>query len=210
MDNAVLTGWIVRPVGYRNTSFLPTLVTLLAAQCLVFGSCTVVVSTSELTEGDEALGCVQGEKICPVNSNEQSGAKECMDSTSPVNGCMMESCRSCQVPGAVPRCTSSGLCGISICLKLRGDCDGDESNGCEIDLGGDELNCGACNTPCDRSHGIATCVAGVCQLVVCVDSFADCDGVSLNGCEVDLDTSISHCGACGIECTTQCVEGVCE
>ncbi len=45
-------------------------------------------------------------------------------------------------------------------------------------------------------NGTNTCVNGVCVLT-CSSNFANCDGNSANGCEVDLRTSVLNCGACG-------------
>eukprot|EP00039_Didymoeca_costata_P005423 m.81484 g.81484 ORF g.81484 m.81484 type:complete len:77 (-) comp12814_c0_seq9:585-815(-) len=37
------------------------------------------------------------------------------------------------------------------CAPNYGDCDGDKSNGCEVFLGNDVNNCGACNNTCVNS-----------------------------------------------------------
>ena len=40
---------------------------------------------------------------------------------------------------------------------------------------------------------------------------ADCDGVAANGCEVDLRTSATACGACGTSCGTgRCEDSRCD
>jgi hypothetical protein len=59
------------------------------------------------------------------------------------------------------------------------------------------------------------CVGGVCGVATCAQGFADCDGVATNGCEVGLQTTSDHCGACGTVCTAtsnasaSCVGGQC-
>jgi alpha-tubulin suppressor-like RCC1 family protein len=47
--------------------------------------------------------------------------------------------------------------------------------------------------------------------VSCSAGFANCDGVASNGCEVNLNTSDSHCGACGRSCPASqtCSSGAC-
>jgi hypothetical protein len=54
----------------------------------------------------------------------------------------------------------------------------------------------------------------VCFHVTCDPGFADCNSSGLDGCEVDLQTSPTHCGACGNACsapnaTAACVNGAC-
>jgi hypothetical protein len=46
---------------------------------------------------------------------------------------------------------------------------------------------------------------------VCPAGFGDCNGVASDGCETDLSTSATHCGACATACQSpaRCVAGVC-
>jgi hypothetical protein len=65
-----------------------------------------------------------------------------------------------------------------------------------------------------RANAIATCVLGACGSI-CAAGFADCDGDSTNGCEVDTRSSDAHCGRCGNACATmgamgaRCAAGAC-
>ncbi|MDP3056953.1 MAG: hypothetical protein Q8N37_00320 [bacterium] len=43
----------------------------------------------------------------------------------------------------------------------------------------------------------------------CPTGFADCDGNSLNACEVDLLTDKNNCGYCGVKCNGACTNGQC-
>lgn len=92
---------------------------------------------------------------------------------------------------------------------------------CEgLDLQSDPNNCGSCGHACAyRKGSFATCSQGNCQYV-CQPGFADCDGnltsAQGNGCEVELSTSASNCGACGNVCssnvpggTAACAAGRC-
>jgi hypothetical protein len=44
----------------------------------------------------------------------------------------------------------------------------------------------------------------------CVAPHADCDESKLTGCETNLLTDVSHCGACRALCVGACVNGVCR
>src|SRR5262249_26862112 len=61
----------------------------------------------------------------------------------------------------------------------------------------------------------AVCTAGACAIAACMPTFADCDGVVANGCEVSLLTDVDNCGECRRACSTasvasrQCVAGLC-
>ncbi|MEZ4407595.1 MAG: hypothetical protein R3A52_14120 [Polyangiales bacterium] len=97
---------------------------------------------------------------------------------------------------AVPSC-SSGVCGVT-CNAGFGDCDGDPSNGCEVDLRTSTGNCGACGTACSVSNGTPACVATACAVAACNAGYGNCDGSAGNGCEVNLSRDPANCGACGM------------
>ena len=53
-----------------------------------------------------------------------------------------------------------------------------------------------------------TCLAGL----SCPAGYADCDGISANGCEIDINADPSNCGVCGNVCIAPngtCTDGVC-
>jgi hypothetical protein len=89
-------------------------------------------------------------------------------------------------------------------------CDNVDNN-CDTQV--DELpaamrSCGA-NPP----NGTLACTGGRCR-VTCAPPFADCDGNTSNGCEVNLDASFDNCGACGTSCASSiggrmCANGAC-
>lgn len=60
-------------------------------------------------------------------------------------------------------------------------------------------NC--CGVACPVASGAAsaTCTAGRCGFV-CSPFRGDCDGDPVNGCEVDLERTTAHCGACRAPC----------
>ncbi len=55
----------------------------------------------------------------------------------------------------------------------------------------------AAASSCRFANAAATCATGACALGACTAGFADCDGDSTNGCEVNTDTDNANCGACG-------------
>ncbi len=104
----------------------------------------------------------------------------------------------------------AGVCGLS-CEAGFADCDGDATNGCEVDLLADGANCGACGTACTQGR---TCQSGACSAAVCTAGRANCNGAEGDGCEVTLATSVSDCGACGNACSfahaaAECAAGAC-
>ncbi len=72
--------------------------------------------------------------------------------------------------------------------------------GC-VDIEADPDHCGACDVPCVPLAGsIPFCASYLCVRAVCRPGFGSCDGDRANGCEVDVDTSIAHCGRCDHAC----------
>jgi hypothetical protein len=77
----------------------------------------------------------------------------------------------------------------------------------------DPGNCGSCGTNC-VNNASGSCNAGACVIGSCNMGFADCDQNPSNGCETNLQTSVSNCGSCGSACTItngtpQCTNGSC-
>jgi hypothetical protein len=63
--------------------------------------------------------------------------------------------------------------------------------------------------------GAAACRGGACVVASCGADFRDCDTAVGNGCEVDIRTSLTHCGGCGTTCPARpnaqatCAVGMC-
>ncbi len=80
-------------------------------------------------------------------------------------------------------------------------------NGCA------EATCVPCGTP----HATAVCSEqGECIIGSCSLGFGDCDGAANNGCEVNLNEDVEHCGDCKTVCPLRsnvdealCGAGVC-
>ncbi len=64
--------------------------------------------------------------------------------------------------------------------------------------------------------GSTTATGGLGGAEPCSPGFADCDGDPANGCETNTQSSVEHCGACGVACqsgpysTPVCVAGACS
>jgi formylglycine-generating enzyme required for sulfatase activity len=80
-----------------------------------------------------------------------------------------------------------------------------------VSVARDVRHCGACDHACSTAHTEVACVAGTCQTVRCEEGYADCDGSTMNGCEVNLRSDPSHCGTCTNECPVRrfCTAGAC-
>jgi hypothetical protein len=72
-------------------------------------------------------------------------------------GCDLAACPS--GPNSAPFCVDGG-CGL-LCTAPFADCDRDAGDGCEVDLAGDPVNCGACGHSCQGG----ACSNGGCQPV---------------------------------------------
>ncbi|MBL8685465.1 MAG: hypothetical protein JNK05_40190 [Myxococcales bacterium] len=116
------------------------------------------------------------------------------------------SCGSCAPrPNMVPSCSAAGQCQYT-CQMGFGDCDADQSNGCETTLNTD-ANCGMCGRRCEGATpvcGGAACGTG------CPPGRTRCG----TAC-VDTQTDVANCGACGTSCavangTPACVAGACR
>ena len=105
----------------------------------------------------------------------------------------------CDLANASESC-ATGTCTLASCGAGFGNCDGDVSDGCETPLNttGD---CGACGAACSLVNAGESCATGACVVSGCDPGWGDCDGAAVNGCEADLGTSETNCGACGTACT---------
>ena len=151
----------------------------------------------------------------------------------PANGCEVNlntspgHCGSCNAAckstnGQNPSC-DSGLCTLT-CDNGWDNCNGPQpgndpkNDGCEVNIGANPQQCGACNKPCSTANGTnPTCASGKCSLT-CNGGYADCDGpasgAQSNGCEISIATDPAHCGACLTVCnnnngTPGCAGGNC-
>ncbi len=129
---------------------------------------------------------------------------------------------SCESEASCDAGLSFGICGEDVdtngqpltCDFPLADCNVVAADGCETNLGTNAHHCGECGNDCSAPNADASCRSGACQLE-CDDGFADCNGKKEDGCEIDLESDESHCGACGRACddsngTVACSNGLCS
>jgi hypothetical protein len=80
--------------------------------------------------------------------------------------------------------------------------------------------------PCELPNAVAGCASAdggpeggalECSVAVCKGSHLDCNGLALDGCEIDSSDDLYNCGACGLDCSklphvagnVRCAAGVC-
>lgn len=101
-------------------------------------------------------------------------------------------------PNAMTSC-ASGTCGYT-CVAGFGNCNGDSTDGCEVDLNTALPNCGRCGNACGAG---TECVRGAC---VCRPGTTLCGGAC-----VDMTNDTANCGGCSALCAAgqTCVGGMC-
>ncbi|MFO0610453.1 MAG: hypothetical protein U0324_45250 [Polyangiales bacterium] len=99
--------------------------------------------------------CIAGRCGCPAG--QQACAERCVDTAT-----SLEHCGACGAPCSPPRglgrC-AAGVCTLASCDEGRGNCNGTDGDGCEVNLRTNPAHCGACGRSCAAGEW---CVAGVC------------------------------------------------
>ncbi len=112
------------------------------------------------------------------------------------------------------RCDNNAICFAGVCRSVCSSplivC----NNTC-VNPVTDINHCGACGTACPTApaNATGTCSARTC-VVSCNRGFGNCDNMVANGCETNLLTTVTSCGACGRTCsfpnaTPTCANGAC-
>ncbi len=91
-----------------------------------------------------------------------------------------------------------------------------ECSGTCVNLVTSEMHCGRCGNACPvRANALVTCASNACGFT-CANGFADVNRDAADGCEVNLNTSLTNCGTPGTICPTsvtngrsQCLSGRC-
>ena len=169
--------------------------------------CVVAHGTAACTAGACAVAaCASGFADC--DGMPADGCEADLASPATCGTCA----HACVAPAHATSTCAAGACGFA-CTTDYANCDGNAANGCERDIAdGDPSNCGACGTECGLLHAVAACVARVCQVESCDTGFANCDAMPANGCEANIRTSNTNCGACGTVCAggTYCQTSACR
>ena len=122
------------------------------------GGCDVACDVANGTETCDAgtcelLVCDPGFADC--NASETDGCERPTTTLTSCGGCGVV----CALANATETC-ATGTCEIVACAPDRGDCDGMDANGCEIDLLRNDAHCGTCGNAC---AGGDTCRSGTCR-----------------------------------------------
>jgi len=107
--------------------------------------------------------------------------------------------KSCAAQNAMVSCTNA-MCVISGCNMGFADCNKNLGDGCEVNIGSDVNNCGACGNVCNLANAQAACIGGKCVIAMCNAGFSNCDGNDLNGCESNTSSDVNNCGGCNAKC----------
>ncbi len=153
-----------------------------------------------------APNCGLDEKVC---------GPSCVLITDPAFGCGALGCVPCDETHATADCDTMGSCAIVACDVGWEDCNGDPSDGCEVQTEADPQHCGACNSACVTANATPGCFGGTCTISSCDPGFEDCDASIATGCERNVGADPTACGSCNNDCTANpgdwvCNSGVCE
>ncbi|WP_437725484.1 hypothetical protein [Sorangium sp. So ce861] len=148
-----------------------------------------------------------GETVCPAGRGDCNGEPD--DSCEVDLAADPENCGTCgglcTVANGTGKCTATG-CAVGTCEPGFADCDGRYDNGCETNTETSLSHCGGCGETCTIAGGAPKCEDGECKVRTCNSGMGDCDGDPDNGCETNVNSNQTHCGACaaagGVDCNT--------
>ena len=159
-------------------------------------SCNNTQTDSIICSGSTCLpSCKQGYGNCNNPSISQSD-DGCETSLWTDNACQTNcetSAQNCniRVLHASGANCDSGLCNFTSCNQNWENCNGDRTDGCEIDLT-DASHCGDCDNNCLSNDFVsaALCENGECLITGCDSEHSDCNGDPSDGCEIATDNCI--------------------
>lgn len=133
-----------------------------------------------------------GPGACKPNEKRCGGT--CVAADDPAYGCSATECLPrCSLPfTSIVRCDGA-KCAVAQCKPDRGDCNQNDEDGCEADLGRAE-SCGACNQRCNAGAAFCELKRGGC--VTACSSAATVCGKKCT----DLANDFENCGVCQAVC----------
>ncbi len=152
--------------------------------------------------GPDGSGCASDEKQC-------NGM--CVKIDDPAYGCSPTSCTACGPYANGTAACSAGACALGTCNNGFKNCDGNDANGCEVNITNDPMQCGACGAPCVVPNATAACTNGACTVGTCNSGWTDCNNDPTDGCEANLQNDPTNCGTCNTACPglATCQAGAC-
>jgi hypothetical protein len=191
---------VTRPDG-SSLWFEVTYTALGAEGPLPADSVTVEHEVGGSPIADTVVPIVGSESGCPT------GLGAC--DSDPSNGCETDTNTSnqhcgqcgidCDPANGTGQCVG-GTCTILQCNPFFDDCDGMPENGCETNLLNNVDSCGQCGNSCDKANTLSFCNGGNCDISGCLNNYADCNLMPIDGCETNLGISMAHCGGCNLAC----------
>ncbi len=171
--------------------------------------------------------CTPTTDRCPAGQYCVAGMNRCASGCRNDAACTGSTSRCNPTTHACVACLDNGGCSLSaVCVgnECVSACSASRpcpaGQGCCLagcaDTQSSTENCGGCGTRCVAPNATPVCRSGVCGVGSCTAPFANCDGDAANGCETDLRTSVTACGACGTPCasransTASCDAGTCR
>jgi hypothetical protein len=112
----------------------------------------------------EGLGCEQitNPRNCATDVDCASGQR-CLPGAGVCVGCLGHTECNDQNPTTVDQCVPTNGCSNIPCAGGSGDCNGNEKDGCEVNLSNDVSHCGTCDTVCSAEpKSTPLCQAGAC------------------------------------------------
>jgi hypothetical protein len=159
--------------------------------------------------------CTNSVCVCPPSFHDCGGT--CVPDNSMSTSSCGTTCSLCPTPvrgtascGGTPPACGQSCAGSPNTPTL---CNAGANATC-VNTTNDIGNCGACGAACSTNHATPSCAGSKCTITACATGYADCDGNAANGCEIDTNTNVGSCGACGQPCNMNggvegCVGGKC-
>jgi hypothetical protein len=167
-------------------------------------------------------------KCAPPSPNGAAciSASQCLSGNCSGGVCAPPSCPAGQASCDGYTCTTlqtdpknCGTCGL-VCVSgvcAAGSCAASCSAGQTLCSGAcvntqtDTKNCGGCGLVCSVNNATPACQSGACAIQSCNPGFQDCNRNPADGCEINTNSDVNNCGACGNVCSPgqSCNAGVC-
>ena len=173
--------------------------------------CGIVCSGKNVSKSC-SMGACNG--MCAPGYDDCNNDKRSDGCETQINGTDVTNCGGCGVVCSsqnIMNACVGGSCNTGTCTAPFLDCNNNkQTDGCEINPQTNVNNCGSCGTVCSSQNITRACAAGSCQSGVCTAPFLDCNNnKQTDGCEINPQTDVNNCGACGTVCSSQNITRAC-